>query len=62
MSNNIDVSVVSVHETHKETYLARFYIIYNHTCNHGWNTVPRKLITLKPLAIMLRFNHKQQDL
>ena len=42
MSNNIDVSVVSVHETHKETYLARFYIIYKRTCNHGWKTVSRK--------------------
>ena len=40
MSNDADVSVVSVHETHKETYHARFYIIYNRTCNHGWKTVP----------------------
>ena len=28
MSNNIDVSVVSVHEIHKKAYHARFYIIY----------------------------------
>ena len=40
MSNNTNVSVVSVNETHKETYLARLYIIYNHTCNHGWKTMP----------------------
>ena len=39
-SNNTDVSVVSVHETHRETHHARFYIIYNRTCNHGWKTVP----------------------
>ena len=36
MSNN---TVVSVHETYRETYHARFCIVYNRIRNHGWNIV-----------------------
>ena len=37
MSNN---TVVSVHETQRETCHVRFCLVYNHTCNHGWKIVP----------------------
>ena len=57
MSNN---TVVSVHETCKETYHARFCIIYNRTCNHG--CLENSLSDYIEASIMLRFNHKQQDL
>ena len=35
----IIMQYISVHETCRETYQARFYLIYNRTRNHGWNVV-----------------------
>ena len=37
MSNN---TVVSIHETQRETYHVRLYLIYNHTHREGWKIVP----------------------
>ena len=61
MSKN---TVVSVHETYKETYHARFFFICNRTRNHGWNMEHSALkiplvISYIEASIMLRFNHKQ---